>query len=321
MVTKHTIDGTTRSLVPVPAGLRRTTVPKKIVGIIHIKDESYVWAIPDVIFGMDSHSPHKVRAIAMEIGRKTGLIPTQDVPCKDFEGSVIHYVDGYLFFDSVGKFAMCLGIKNNVSMALDSIPIDDFMKKLGVVADGVRGGGNSKIQIDKEKLTIAYEGLDDIPLQSTGYGELRLTLVPKSDTMFAAIHDANFSHPASAIMGRQLNYLVEKGSKVIGIVGVNSPPTNYIPFREFFKIKKDSRILNNGIFKLLLPEFGFEVVKLLMKAAPSDFKTKYSEGLIGMTTFSDFQLSDKYTRNGWSYIGVTKGKPKRAIFAKVIGKQ
>ena len=65
-----------------------------------------------------------------------------------------------------------------------------------------------------------------------------LTLSPakKGDKVFATIYLNHY--PASkGIVGRQLNYYIKRGGKLLGIIGVNSPPLNYKIVSEYFSEK------------------------------------------------------------------------------------
>lgn len=160
--------------------------------------------------------------------------------------------------------------------------------------------------------------------------KLKLIKVPKGNKLFATIFLEHYPK-SKGIVGRQCNYLIERAGKILGIIGANSPPLNYIKFNKFFNpngIKKYTEFnwLNNNVFRLLYQEknLGTKVLKLFRQQLKKDYETQYKDKLIGLITFIEPpRLGSLYKADNWIYLGITQGKEckRRGSHGKWINKE
>lgn len=140
--------------------------------------------------------------------------------------------------------------------------------------------------------------------------DLQLLHVPKSDGLFGKLF---FEHyPGSkGIPGRSICYLVYNDYKVVGIIGVNSPPRNYKIFRAFFSATDDLGFVNNNVFRLINNEknLGTQVLRIFRKQIKIDYEQKYGNKLFGIVTFVEPPRTGAvYKADNWQYLGLTQGK-------------
>jgi hypothetical protein len=136
-----------------------------------------------------------------------------------------------------------------------------------------------------------------------------LELVKKSNPLFVKWYIEHYPE-SKGIVGRQLNYIIYKFKKPIGIISASSPPLNYKLFREYFSIQDDIYILNNNVFRLVESEKndGSQILKLYRDKIKSDYKEKYKTELKGIVTFIEKPRTGAvYKADNWEYIGETKG--------------
>lgn len=138
---------------------------------------------------------------------------------------------------------------------------------------------------------------------------LELEKTTKGNKLFATIYLEHY--PGSkGIVGRQLNYFVKKDSKVVGIIGVNSPPLNYKKFREYFKTDNEKLFVNNNVFRLLdnTPNLATRVLKIFKYRIKKDYKEIYGDDLMGIITFVEPPRKGTiYKASGWDCLGETQG--------------
>lgn len=147
-----------------------------------------------------------------------------------------------------------------------------------------------------------------------GYRDgIYLERVKKSNGLFGKLF---FEHyPGSkGIPGRSLLYLIYRDQNCIGIIGANSPPSNYKIFRTFFLTDNDQGFMNNNVFRLIENEknLGTQILRLFRKQVFSDHQQKFSKPLQGLVTFVEPPRSGAvYKADNWIYLGMTQGKRMR----------
>jgi hypothetical protein len=154
---------------------------------------------------------------------------------------------------------------------------------------------------------------------------LEIERTTKGNKLFATLYLEHY--PGSkGILGRQLNYFITKDGKVVGIIGVNSPPLNYKKFREFFKTDNEKLFVNNNVFRIVETEknLGTKVLKIFRNRIKKDYKERYGDELIGIITFVEPpRTGAMYKADNWIYLGETQGKKcfRRGDMGKWINKE
>ena len=149
--------------------------------------------------------------------------------------------------------------------------------------------------------------------QLTGQASLTsglfLQRIPKGDKLFATLYLEHY--PASkGIVGRQLNYIIRNKSKIVGIIGANSPPLNYKKFREYFKTDNEKLFLNNNVFRIIVSDKNqaTQVLRLFRETIQKDYPEQYGEQLLGLITFVEPpRTGNIYKADNWDYLGLTQG--------------
>src|SRR3990167_9160952 len=181
-----------------------------------------------------------------------------------------------------------------------------------------KGGGNSGMKLCNY-LDLAY-------FYDNNYEDcLGLKLVPKSHPVFSTLFLTHYPE-SKGVVGRSLNYIIYQNKKVVGIIGVNSPPLNYKKFNTFFGKGNELKFLNNNVFKLIITErnLGTKVLKLFRKTVKEDYKKRYEEDLIGLITFVEPpRTGAMYKADNWAYLGITEGVKchRRGDLGKWINKE
>jgi hypothetical protein len=139
--------------------------------------------------------------------------------------------------------------------------------------------------------------------------ELYLERVPKSNEVFGKMF---FEHyPGSkGIPGRSFCYLVHYKNEVAGIIGFNSPPSNYRIFRQFFEVDNDNVFMCNNVFRIVHTEKNLctRVMKLARQQLQKDHMDKFGIYLIGLVTFVEPPRTGAlYKADNWNYLGETQG--------------
>lgn len=140
--------------------------------------------------------------------------------------------------------------------------------------------------------------------------ELKLERCKKSNPYFATLY-LNHYPKSKGIVGRQVNYLIKRNGILIGIIGANSPPLNFLKFRRFFNVKDELNFLNNNVYCLIVHEknLGTKVLKLFRNKLKKDYYEKYGDKLIGLITFVEPpRTGAMYKADNWIYLGMTEGK-------------
>lgn len=157
--------------------------------------------------------------------------------------------------------------------------------------------------------------LGQVYMISESYRRPVLQKVPKGNKLFASLYLTHYPQ-SKGIVGRSLNYLIIYQSKVVGIIGGNSPPYSVKAIDEYFGITKENRddmlvqFLNNEVFRIIrsaknlatmtLKEFRYQV--------NHDYLLKYDYPLIGLITFVEPPRTGQiYKADNWNYLGMTKG--------------
>jgi|TARA_Y100000296_G_C5084510_1_gene211701 hypothetical protein len=179
-----------------------------------------------------------------------------------------------------------------------------------------KGGGHSgmvKVKGLKPQQPLAlFEGLE-------------LERTTKGNKLFATLYLEHYPQ-SKGILGRQLNYFIKKDGKVVGVIGVNSPPLNYKKFRAYFNTDNEKLFVNNNVFRIVETEknLGTKVLKLLRNRIKIDYKEKYKDELIGIVTFVEPPRTGAvYKADNWDYLGETLGKKcfRRGDMGKWINKE
>jgi len=145
---------------------------------------------------------------------------------------------------------------------------------------------------------------------------LFLKEVPKSHKLFAKWFFEHYPN-SKGIVGRQLNFLIYRYGRPIGIIGFNSPPVNYRKFYEFFNLdpslpasENAKKLLNNNVFRIIHSEknLGTQILKLARNQVRRRYKEKYNDELIGLVTFVEPPRTGAiYKADNWVYLEMTQG--------------
>lgn len=138
---------------------------------------------------------------------------------------------------------------------------------------------------------------------------LYLERVPKSDPVFGKMF---FEHyPGSkGIPGRSFCYLIHNNGSVAGIIGFNSPPSNYSIFRSYFKVESDNMFMANNVFRIVESEHNLatRVMKIARERLQKDHMGKWGFPLLGIVTFVEPPRTGAlYKADNWDYLGMSKG--------------
>lgn len=155
---------------------------------------------------------------------------------------------------------------------------------------------------------LRVEGLKPIQPLPLFWG-LELEITNKGNKLFSTLYLEHYPR-SKGIMGRQLNYFIKRDGKVIGIIGVNSPPLNYKKFRNYFHTENEKLFVNNNVFRIVETEknLGTKILKLLRKKITIDYYKKYGDKLIGIVTFVEPPRTGAlYRADNWDYLGETEG--------------
>ena len=103
--------------------------------------------------------------------------------------------------------------------------------------------------------------IDTLPF----YKGLFLERTKKGNKTYSTIYLEHY--PGSkGIVGRQLNYFVKYDGEIIGIIGCNSPPLNYLKFNEYFYKDYEKTVVNNNVFRLIKHiYYGSQILKMFRK--------------------------------------------------------
>lgn len=125
--------------------------------------------------------------------------------------------------------------------------------------------------------------------------------------------------PTYKSVGRRIDWLIYNDDKVIGMIGIGS--STYPPCKDILhklNITKNeyknifNNIANNWRFcmKENIPNAGTQVLKLLRKNAPIEWKQKYGDELKYLITFvGGGNNGAVYRADNWQMIGYTAGLP------------
>lgn len=118
-------------------------------------------------------------------------------------------------------------------------------------------------------------------------------------------------------VGREINWLVldEDTHKCYGVIGIGSAVMALKPRDEFIGWDKETRlkkvgknIANNWRFCMIVKGLGSQVLKLLHREAPREWKNKYGDKLVLLETLVEPPYTGKvYKASGWLFLGYTKG--------------
>lgn len=138
---------------------------------------------------------------------------------------------------------------------------------------------------------------------------LHLERVPKSNGVFGRLF---FEHyPGSkGIPGRSFCYLIFNYGRVVGIIGFNSPPSNYRKFREYFSVDNDNAFMANNVFRIVDTEknLATRVMKIARNQVQKDNIEKWGFPLVGLVTFVEPPRTGAlYKADNWDFIGMSKG--------------
>jgi len=140
------------------------------------------------------------------------------------------------------------------------------------------------------------------------YSGLFLERTKKGNKTYATIYLEHY--PGSkGIVGRQLNYFIKYDGEIIGIIGCNSPPLNYLKFNKFFYKDYEKTVVNNNVFRLIKHTYyGSQILKIFRKRIVKDYYDTYGDFLYGITTFVEPPRTGiVYKADNWSALGQTQG--------------
>lgn len=143
----------------------------------------------------------------------------------------------------------------------------------------------------------------------TFYPGLYLERVPKSNELFGRLF---FEHyPGSkGIPGRSFCYVIHNNNCVAGIIGFNSPPSNYKVFRNYFSVDDDNLYMSNNVFRITVTEknLATRVMKIAREQVQKDHIEKWGYPLIGLVTFVEPPRTGAlYKADNWDYLGMSQG--------------
>lgn len=192
----------------------------------------------------------------------------------------------------------------------------------GVIGICSRCGVESKVMLSFGKL-ICNQCKDNRPKKMQGNSGmfasnqmmftfntgLYLERVPKSNIVFGKMY---FEHyPGSkGIVGRCFCYLIHNNGKIVGIIGFNSPPSNYKIFRSYFNTNNDNTFMSNNVFRIIDTEknLATRVMKLARNQVQKDHLAKWGSSLMGLVTFVEPPRTGAlYKADNWDYLGMTQG--------------
>lgn len=139
--------------------------------------------------------------------------------------------------------------------------------------------------------------------------ELHLMCVKKSHPLFAKWF---FEHyPGSrGIWGKNINYLILKFGKPIGVIGFAQMPKKFNMVINHTGIEDEDKILNNNIFRLIESDknLGTRVLKLARKRIKEEYKSRYKIEIQALMTFVEPPRTGVvYSADNWTMIGETQG--------------
>lgn len=138
---------------------------------------------------------------------------------------------------------------------------------------------------------------------------LYLERVPKSNVVFGKMFFEHYPE-SKGIPGRSFCYLIHNNGAVAGIIGFNSPPSNYKVFREYFQVDNDNIYMSNNVFRIVESEHNLatKVMKLAREQLQRDHILKWGFPLIGLVTFVEPPRTGAlYKADNWDYLGMSKG--------------
>jgi hypothetical protein len=157
------------------------------------------------------------------------------------------------------------------------------------------------------------------PLQKTkfliSHTKITLCRCNRLDPEFCYYYISHYPN-SKGIVGRQFNYKIYDKEGLIGIIGANSPPLNYLKFNEYFEIKNYEKgktelyWLNNNVFRTIISQKnrGTQILKLFRKQIFEDYYHKYGIFLLGLITFVEPPFNGNlYRGDNWDYLGMTQG--------------
>lgn len=146
--------------------------------------------------------------------------------------------------------------------------------------------------------------------------KIRLIITKRTNKRLISCMKKHYSKP-KGFVGRNICYAVMYGGKYYGHI-VGGSATKYLVNRdEFFNIESSElvNIVNNIFFHIFrikgkypCRNFSIKVVKEWREKIRIDWEEKYGDVVMGYETLVE-PPRDGYTyfRDGWSFIGITKG--------------
>lgn len=138
---------------------------------------------------------------------------------------------------------------------------------------------------------------------------LELERTTKGNKLYSTLYLEHYPK-SKGILGRQLNYFIKKDGKVIGIIGVNSPPLNYKKFRQYFNTDNEKLFVSNNVFRIVEsePNIASKILKIFRYRVKKDYFEKYGDKLLGIVTFVEPPRTGTiYRASGWDCLGETQG--------------
>lgn len=133
--------------------------------------------------------------------------------------------------------------------------------------------------------------------------------VPKSNPIFGKMFFEHYPN-SKGIPGRSFCYLIYNNREVAGIIGFNSPPSNYKIFRDYFHCDNDNVFMSNNVFRIVNTErnLATRVLKIIRFQLQQDHFDRWKTLLIGLVTFVEPPRSGAlYKADNWDYLGMTQG--------------
>lgn len=138
---------------------------------------------------------------------------------------------------------------------------------------------------------------------------LYLERVPKSNVVFGKMFFEHYPE-SKGIPGRSFCYVIHNNGSVVGIIGFNSPPSNYRVFREYFGVDNDNSFMSNNVFRIVDTEknLATRVLKIAREKLYKDHIEKWGMPLLGLVTFVEPPRTGAlYKADNWDYLGMSKG--------------
>ena len=140
---------------------------------------------------------------------------------------------------------------------------------------------------------------------------LYLLKVKKSNPLYTFWYLEHYPK-SKGIVGRQLNYIIYKDRKPIGIIGCASPPLNYKLFRKHFKTDNEKLFVNNNVCRIVHTDgdrnMGTKILKLFRNRIKEEYQTVYGDKLLGIVTFVEPpRTGAMYKADNWKFLGMTQG--------------